>query len=64
MPAGKKKKSYPGNDENRSLPFEAPQNEESERLSKVRSADPVEKKSKGPVGRGEKRGGNYSVNQD
>lgn len=56
-------KDYPGDDSNKGLPFESPQTEESKRLSKVKSADPVEHKSDSPNDRGETRGGNQSINQ-
>jgi hypothetical protein len=59
----KNKNDYPGDDSNRNLPFESPQTEESERLSKIKSADAVETKNNPAKGEGNTRGGNQSINQ-
>lgn len=56
-------KEYPGNDDNKDLPFESPQTEESKRLSKTETAPAIEKKNKNPDDEGHARGGNQSINQ-
>jgi hypothetical protein len=50
-------------DPNQILPYETPQNVESERLADEDTADAVERKDKKKEDHGETRGGNLSVNQ-
>ena len=60
----KDENNYPGNDRNKELAFESPQNEESKRLSEKESESAVERKDdEKPKGEGETRGGNQSINQ-
>jgi hypothetical protein len=50
-------------DPNQILPYETPQNVESERLAEKNPSPAVERKDKKKEDHGETRGGNWSVNQ-